>query len=665
LNRKKSTSLIFFSLLLQQISLTSVGYAQDFEEYNAPTDFDGGGDDFIPPPNDFSSGDSGGLIPPPINNSDDFDTDFGDADSFDGGGGGGGLPGGSAGGNASGGGSSVARDNFGRRTGTPPGTTSVDQKKYVTLNPETAFGPEVVESFDFPDVSLADLTKHMQKLTGINLISEKDIKGRTSIVAPTPITVGDAWKAYLEALNMNGYSLVKSGAFYKIVNHRDIRYTATKIYTGEYSPNTENYVMRIFPIKHINAEQVRKSFMQFMTRHGRIYPVEQTNTLIIQDTGTNINRLSQLIKMIDVPGYDESLQIIPVKNSSAQEIAKLLEQIIMKNNNSRTSTRTIRNGAKDSENITRIIAEPRTNSIIAMANANGAKQLRDLIGRLDVSMVDARSGQIHVYYLNHGNAEDLSKTLSTLVTNAQQRRGSAPTSRFSLQNNESSQSLFSSDVKITADKANNALVVTAGPTDYLTIKEVISKLDIPRDQVYVEAMIMETEVGNARGFGINVVGGYGRGSAELYGYGTKEGGSDLINLLTSNITSLGGLFVGGGAGQRVQKTLPNGSKIEIRGVNALIKAVATDANTNVLATPQILAYDNTEAEFEVGEKIPVPKTSTATNGTTTNDIGYEQATLKLKITPQIKNSTKYPRHFIYDATTKRCSTSICFQYKKC
>ena len=278
--------------------------------------------------------------------------------------------------------------------------------EYVNLNPQTAFGPEVVKSFDFEKTSLVDLTKHMQKLTGINLILDRDLKGKVSIMAPTAITVGDAWKAYLTALNINGYTLVKSGSFYKIVQSRDIRYTPTKIYTGTYTPETENYVMRIITLKNVNSTEVTRSFRPFMSRYGRIIDIKQTNTIIVQDTGANINRLVRLIKFIDVPGHEESLQIIKVKHSSAQEIAKLLDKILKSSSGSRS--RSSRQGKKG-ENISKIIAEPRTNAIIAMANAEGAKQLRELIRKPDVKLVASGGGKIHVYYLNHGDAETLAK----------------------------------------------------------------------------------------------------------------------------------------------------------------------------------------------------------------------------------------------------------------
>ena len=227
---------------------------------------------------------------------------------------------------------------FGKRTQKLP---PMPDSKYVNLNLETAFGPEIVKTFDFPDSDIMELTKFMQELTGINLILDKDVKGKVSITAPTPITVGDAWKAYLAALNMAGFTLVQSGAFYKIINARDVRYVPTKIYTGSYTPDTESHIMKIMALKNVDAAEISRNFRPFMSRYGRIIDIKQTNTIIISDTGANIARLEKLIKFLDVPGHEESLQIIPVKNSSAQEIAKLLDEILQGGGSS-SSRRTVR-----------------------------------------------------------------------------------------------------------------------------------------------------------------------------------------------------------------------------------------------------------------------------------------------------------------------------------
>ncbi len=525
-------------------------------------------------------------------------------------------------------------ETFGRKSKSSPAPSKLD-KKYVNLNPETAFGPEIVTSFDFKDVSILDLTKHMQKLTGLNLILDKDVKGKISISSPTAITMGDAWKAYLQALSINGYSLVKTGAYYTIVNNRDIRYSPTSMYTGTYTPNTENYVMQIIPLKYVNSREVANSFRPFMSRYGRIIEIKQTNTVIVQETGTHINRLLKLIKFIDIPGHEETLQIIKVKNSSAQEIAGLLDKILKGSQND-AKFKTSTTGQTSQINISKIIAEPRTNSIIAMANSDGARELKALIDKLDVKIVASGVGQVHVYYLNYGDAENLAKTLTSLASSSS--KSTSGLARFtSTGNTATTGSLFNADVKITADKENNAIVVNASPTDYETVRAVISKLDIPRDQVYVEGLMMETQVNKGQGFGISVVGAYGSGGTQKSGYGKTN---DLLSLMTNNITNLSGLFVGMGAGRKVDLSTPDGKTIKVNSVNGLISAIATNNNTNVLATPQILTLDNVEGVFENGEQVPYVD-STVANGQTQNSIKQQKVALTLKITPQINKATRF------------------------
>jgi general secretion pathway protein D len=549
---------------------------------------------------------------------------------------------------------------FGNRP-SPQLNAQPKNSKYVNLNPETAFGPEIVQSFDFPDTDIMEITKHMQKLTGINLILDKDVKGKVSIIAPTPITVGDAWKAYLAALNMAGYSLIKTGAFYKVINSRDIRYTPTKIYTGNYTPDTENYVMRVLALKHVSAAEIARNFRPFMSRYGRIIDIKQTNTIIIADTGSNINRLAKMVKFLDIAGHEEALQIVKVKNSSAQEIAKLLDNILKGGSGGAAGARPGGNatprftgtaGGGDSTNsssISRIIAEPRTNSIIAMANAEGAKQLRDLINKLDVKLISSGSNRVHVYYLNYGDSEELSKTLSSIVSGAAAKDGAAGgASRFSSFSGPSENPIFSAEVKITSDKNNNALVVTASPTDWLTLKDVIGRLDIPRDQVYVEGLILEANVAKNKAFGVEYVGAYGQGNVQRTGFTTQnsaQGG--LLGLLASGVPqSLGGFVAGVGLGptRTITPTGANGaagSPIKVNAVNAFIKAVASHSSTNILATPQILALDNTEATFEVGDTQPIRNSTIGQGGVAQFSNSNQEAKLSLKITPQINKVTRF------------------------
>lgn len=533
---------------------------------------------------------------------------------------------------------------FGNRTEKLP---DLPDSKYVNLNLETGFGPEIVKAFNFPDTDIMELTRFMQDLTGINLILDKDVKGKVSITAPTPITVGDAWRAYLAALNMAGFTLVESGKFYKIINARDVRYVPTKIYTGAYTPTTEAHVMKVLALKNVDAAEISRNFRPFMSRYGRIIDIKQTNTIIISDTGTNIVRLEKLIKFLDVPGFEESLQIFQVRNSSAQEIAKLLDEILRGGSsssvNSRTSTKRFTSTKSQTSgggsNISKIIAEPRTNSIIAMANAAGADQLRDLIEKLDVKFTSNQADKIHVHYLQFGNAEELSKTLSSLVSGVKASANkSIGSSRSFITSGSDGSTLFNGEVKINADKNNNALVVTASPTDWLTMKNVIAKLDIPRDQVYVEGLIMETNITKQNAFGVEFAGAYGNGNAQRSGFSAN---GDIFKLLGGDPTSIKGFFAGIGGPEKSSRTFNiGGQDVKINSVNGLIKAIASNSNSNVLATPQILVMDNTEAEFEVGATVPVRNSST-TNGTVNTSTTNQEAKLSLKITPQINKVTRF------------------------
>ncbi len=629
----------------------SLLHAQDggFDRFDSSPDFDSA----PPPPPPMEEG--GGFEPPPPmdSSSNSFD-DGGDFDDFDGGARTGGNSPSSGGSTSAGNAKGSEGKIFGRNK-----ETSLPKKdsKYVNLNPETAYGPEIVESFDFPDADILEITKHMQKLTGINLILDKDVKGKVSISAPTPITVGDAWKAYLTALSMAGYSLVKSGAFYRIVPMRDIRFTPTKIYMGDFTPDTDNYVLKIIPLKYVNATEIERTLRQFATRQGRVFAIQQTNTVVIGDAGTNITRLEKLVKFVDVPGFEETLQIVKVKYTSAQEIAKLLESII-RDKNASGSSRTARirssgaSGGGTGPSISRLIAEPRTNSIIAMANAEGTKQLKELILRLDVKNASKGSGRIHVYYLQHGDAEGLSKTLTALISNAQQQQqsqrnnfngdgGGGP--RFIGQVTQP-ETIFSEEVKVTSDKTTNSIVVTASATDWLTVKDVISKLDIPRLQVYVEGLIMETRVRNGSTFGFNYVGATGTGALSKAGF-TTTGPPQFADLLSNNAFNLSGIFAGFGLGKKVDIQVPgtNGTtSYQVNTVNGLVKALAEATNSNILATPQILVTDNTEGVFEAGETIPTRQISSTGTGIQTTGAGPTQnIKMSLKITPQINKVTRF------------------------
>ncbi|HVN87839.1 MAG TPA: type II secretion system secretin GspD [Candidatus Binatia bacterium] len=186
-------------------------------------------------------------------------------------------------------------------------------------------------------------------------------------------------------------------------------------------------------------------------------------------------------------------------------------------------------------------------------------------------------------------------------------------------------------VRITADPSTNALIVSASPQDYETIKEVIEKLDVRRRQVYIEAILLELRLDKSRALGFDFQGATGFGS------GVGIGRTNLSNNLNTALTSPGtipGLLLAAASNQTIR--LPDGSTVPAQ--VALLTALQTNDDVNILSAPNLLTMDNQEAEIVVGQNIPfIASTSTSeTNlANTFNTVDRRDVGITLRITPQI------------------------------
>lgn len=516
----------------------------------------------------------------------------------------------------------------------------------LKLDPYTGYGPDVITNFDFPDADIVEIAKTLGRLTCLNFILDKDVKGRISVVSNSQITVGDAWKAFLTALDVNGFSLIPSGAYIRVARQRDAKDKQIKTYTGDYAPDNDLYITRVLPLKYISAEEVARVFRNFMPPNTRIISYDQTNTLIITDTGSNIKKIVDMVQLLDIEGYDEGLEVIRIRYASSQDIAKLIDQLlpgsaggggggapgappagIPRFRGSGFAARKTKEGGV----ISHIIPDDRTNSVIVSANAKGLEQVKELIRKLDAKVTANQGGsRIHVVYLQFADAEQVATTLNNLAAGGGQRPtnaaapGAAPTSA----------SLFEGAIKISADKPTNSLVITGTPSDYQTISRVISKLDVPRDQVYVEAIIMEMVIDKNFELGVSVA-----SPASGIGFLPTQ---DFANFLV-NPLAVSGLVMGfqGGKGSKSFNIPGTQQSVTVSSIQGLVKALQTNSNTNVVATPQLLTLDNQEAQIEISENIPVPSTTAVQGAGVATSITREKVALTLKIKPQINKISNF------------------------
>ena len=278
-----------------------------------------------------------------------------------------------------------------------------------------------------------------------------------------------------------------------------------------------------------------------------------------------------------------------------------------------------------------LIANPATNSIIITDSVMVIRKIEKLIQALDLPAPSGK-GKINVYYLKNASAEDIAKVMQSLVS-----RLPVPPAGAAAQATGPA-TILEGAVTITADKLTNSLIIVASPIDYETMKDVIQKLDIRRRQVYVEAAIIEMGLSKSQELGFefqaaNLNKLEGSNSTNVIG-GTNFGG---IGQATVNgpaaFANFNGLAVGA-----VKGTFKwNGS--EFLNIGALLRALQSDANVNVLSTPNILTSDNQKAEIMVGENVPFitgQSQSAATGGgAVLTSIERKDVGITLKLTPQI------------------------------
>jgi general secretion pathway protein D len=514
--------------------------------------------------------------------------------------------------------------------------------------------PELIEAFDFPNAEITDVVKAISELTGKNFIIDPGVRGKITIIAPSKITVAEAYRAFLSALAINGYAVVPSGSFLKIRSARNAQRDGIETYAGSYYPNSDQMITRVIQLKHVSAEAINRDLRILTSKDGEMSIYAPTNSIIISDYGSNIDRIMKIIAQLDVPGFNDQLEVVPVKYAKAKDIAELVNKIVNKDNKSASQ-----GGGTFQAGVPRfgragdtagnagspyfmVIPDERSNSLIVVGNKSGIDRLKDLLKKLDFPIRAEESGGVYVYYVKYGDAEKIAQTLSVIAKEASPTGGGAsgaagggvvvsPTAGVQPIN----QNIFGGSVKINADKNTNSLVIMASKQDYELVLSLLNKLDIPRDQVYVEAIIMEMKATDSLDWQIGYFQFDKSGSGGKAGFnGIKP--DNLAALL--NPVGGSGAILGFGSKDVITVTppTPGAQPIQIASLVGFINFLKTHTNANVLSTPQILAMDNQEAEIEVGDRVITGQNVVvAVQGQSQASPIFEDATIKLKIKPFI------------------------------
>ncbi|MBW2312881.1 MAG: hypothetical protein JRH10_01720, partial [Deltaproteobacteria bacterium] len=374
---------------------------------------------------------------------------------------------------------------------------------------------------DFNDVELAVVIDTIAQLTETNFIYDDKVRGRVTVISPTPMTLEQAYAVFESILQVKGFTTVRGpGGTVKIIPIRSAKESSIETLRGkQITPNRDRFVTRLIPLQYIEADAIANTLKPLVSKEASMVSYAPTNTIILTDSASNIRRLLGILDAIDIETYKEQLAILKVLHGDAATLATQLNEIYGgQGSTSSTTTRArantaaarrtaARNAATASGasrvGTVRILTDERTNSLIVFASRSRLQEIRTMVRRLDIPVVGG--GRIHVHYLKHADAEELASTLSALISGQPQGQTGATTRGGSAQAQalRAAVTELADGVTVTADPATNSLVIQASQEGYRTLATVIDKLDIPVPQVLVEALIMEVLITDSNDLGFN------------------------------------------------------------------------------------------------------------------------------------------------------------------
>ncbi|NLX19865.1 MAG: type II secretion system protein GspD, partial [Desulfobulbus sp.] len=330
------------------------------------------------------------------------------------------------------------------------------------ISPLFAAGPKITQqggqaqryvTIDFNDVDINIFIKYISELTGKNFIVDREVKGKVTIISPTRISEVDAYKVFESVLEVNGFAAVPSGSIIKIVPSVVARSkNIATLHDDDVSYGGDDRVVtQIVSLKHANAEEIKNMLIPLVSKTSVIISHAGSGMLILTDFQSNISRLMEIIRTVDVPSDGDEMLIIPLHRTSAESISKAIGQLF--------TGMPSQKGQRPEA--VKVIPFERTNALIVVAPKASMERIRALVAKLDED-TPRKEGNLHVIYLQHANAEEMVKVLTNLPGDALGGKGMGG----GTPGGTVSGSAISTEVKIVADSETNSLIITGPREEY-------------------------------------------------------------------------------------------------------------------------------------------------------------------------------------------------------
>ncbi|MCE3272359.1 MAG: gspD [Ramlibacter sp.] len=535
-------------------------------------------------------------------------------------------------------------------------------------------------TLNFVNAEIEAVARTMAAITGRNIVVDPRVKGAITLSTDRPVTPAAAFNQFVATLRLSGFTVVDSGGLWKVVPEAEAKLQGGAVTVTGVGGN--QIVTQIFRLNFENAANLVPILRPLISPNNTINVNPGNNSLVITDYADNLQRIGRIISALDISNATD-VEVINLRNALATDLAPIVQRLVDSSGGGSAGLpagAAPQGGQSDTSFRTTVIAEPRSNSLIVRA-ANPARLnlVRTVVARLDQPAAATASGNIYVVYLRNADATKLATVLraalasmssgtagvgvggTSIPTTAGLSSAPATTSGLSGAGTGTGTSASTSPItpsaqpstggQIQADPSTNSLIITAPEPQYRQLRAVIDQLDGRRAQVMVESLIVEVNADKAAEFGIqwqNLLGSTSSSVVGVLGTNFSAGsgaGANIISLALQAATSTAGTAAS-------SATLPAtgfnfGVARNIGGTPVLAflaRFLESNAEANVLSTPNLLTLDNEEAKIVIGQNVPFITGQFTNTGTTGSSVSpfttveRRDVGLTLRVKPQINEN---------------------------
>ncbi len=485
------------------------------------------------------------------------------------------------------------------------------------------------------DADISALVSEMAEITGKNFVVDPRVKGTVTVVSSKALNARELYELFQSVLSINGFAAVPSGPVVKIMPDSNARQSGVRVDLGGVSAG-EQLVTRVIVLEQANANELLAALRPMMPQFAHMAAVPGANALVISDRANNADSMEAIIRELDSGQLDDAIEIIPVVNSKAADLLTVLESV---------ETGAAAAKAAPTTGRVRIVVDERSNRLIVRGDRALRDRVRALVRSLDEAP-EVSMDTVRVFRLQFANARQVAEVLRGVLATGEQRSNTSTTTNVSSSAEGSTgtgrsgggaTTITVGSASLIADESQNALIVRATSAQISQVESVLKQLDVRRAQVLIQAAIVEVSGDNAAQLGVQWAAGDPSRGVGIINF--NNAGASIANLAIAAATERfdqAGIGNGAAVGFGTSRTDSDGNRTFY---GALIQALNSVTDANLLSTPSIMTLDNQEAKIVVGQNVPFITGSTATVGSgVTNPfttIERQDVGITLKVTPTL------------------------------